>query len=136
MLKNKTIKINKGRDSGKTFIVKEMPIIQADRLAMKIIHAVAGAGFDVNAINPSLGALALTQITLDVIGRIPEHQFIEISGELLSCVSIVPQGGDARPLDIDTDIKDVMTLMRLRKEAIAIHVDFLQLGESQDSKGD
>lgn len=134
MLKSKKIRIEKGRDSGKTFIVTEMPIIRADSLAMKIIHAVAGAGFDISSINPNLGVIALTQLTLDVIGRIPEHQFLEISNELLSCVKIVPNGGEARDIEVDIDIFDVATLMRLRKEAIAIHVDFLQQGESQDTR--
>lgn len=127
-LKTKTVVIEKGRDAGKTFVITEMPVTKADSWAMRAIFALANAGIDIGDVKPEMGMMGFGQVALKALSSIKAEVGIPLLNELLDCVQIVPTGGNARNMEIDSDIFDVMTLFILRKEALAIHIDFLAQG--------
>lgn len=113
-LKTKTIVIEKGRDQGATFLITEMPVVKADKWAMKALLAMAGAG--INVPDVSEGMVGIARTTFAALQSIPEEKAIPLLDELLECVQIVPEGGTARPLNLDfNDVQDFSTLWRLRK---------------------
>lgn len=128
-LKTKIVDIEKGRDAGKSFIVTEMPLTKADNWAMRALFALAASGVDIGGLNPSAGMLGMAQVAIKALGGIDPETGIALLDELMECVQVLPSGGNARPLIIDGDIKDLSTLFLLRKEALALHLDFLAQGD-------
>ncbi|HGW4593132.1 TPA: hypothetical protein ACNH0U_002678 [Proteus mirabilis] len=133
-LKTKTITIEKGRDEGKTFVITEMPITKADNWAMRALFAIANGGIDIEGINPNMGMLGMAQVAIKALSGIKPDVGIPLLDELLECVQVLPSSGNARALIIDSDIKDLSTMFTLRKEALAIHIDFLTQGGGSDLK--
>lgn len=130
--KTKDITIESGRDAGKSFRITEMPILQADKWAQRAIFAIARAGVDTSSINMNGGMLEMARLALDVVGKIDPEVGGDLLDELLSCVQIIPTGGVPRSLVMDSDIEDIKTLFVLRKEVLALHIDFLKNGNSPD----
>lgn len=130
--KTKDITIESGRDVGKSFRITEMPILQADKWAQRALFAIARAGVDTSSINMNGGMLEMARLALDVVGKIDPEVGGDLLDELLSCVQIIPTGGIPRSLVMDSDIEDIKTLFVLRKEVLALHIDFLKNGNSPD----
>lgn len=130
--KTKDITIESGRDAGKSFRITEMPILQADKWAQRALFAIARAGVDTSSINMNGGMLEMARLALDVVGKIDPEVGGDLLDELLSCVQIIPTGGVPRSLVMDSDIEDIKTLFVLRKEVLALHIDFLKYGNSPD----
>lgn len=134
--KTKTVTIDSGRDAGKTFLIKEMPLLQADRWAQQALFALAKSGIETQDFDVDEGMLGMAKVALNAIGHIDPLVGNELMDELLSCVQIVPSGGVARDVvfyDEASDIEDIKTLFTLRKEALLIHLDFLTTGSSPDT---
>ena len=126
-LKTKKIVIEKGRDSGKEFLITEMSAAKIDNWAMRVLLALAGSNIDVGA--ASDGMLGMAKVALSALGKIPPDTAIPLLDELLECVQIVPKGGSPRELNLDlNDIEDFTNLFFLRKEVFQMHTDFLQQG--------
>lgn len=117
---------NKGRDNGKVFQITEMPIIKADRWATRAMLALISSGVDIGEVNPSDGMVAIASVAVKALAGVPEETALSLLDELMDCVRIVPTGGVARDIVIDSDISEISTLFTLRKEVIALHTDFLQ----------
>ena len=125
--KSKTIVIEKGRDAGKKFIITEMPAAKIDNWAMRVLLALAAAGIDVAEANE--GIMGLARVAFGALGKIPNETALPLLDELLDCVEIVPEGGSARPLDLELgDVEDFANLWTFRKEVFNLHIDFLQQG--------
>ncbi|MBC8947080.1 MULTISPECIES: hypothetical protein [Xenorhabdus] len=133
-LKSKTITIESGRDAGKMFVITEMPIVKADDWAMRALFTIANGGVDIGDLRPSMGMMAIAQVAIKALSNIRAEDGIPLLNELLDCVQIVPSGGNARAIEFNSDIRDVKTMFLLRKEALAIHIDFLTQGAGLDSK--
>lgn len=133
-LKSKTITIEKGRDAGKAFLISEMPIVKLDNWSMRALFAVAKGGVDLEGINPNMGGLGMANVALKALAGIDTDVGIPLLNELLDCVQVIPSGGNARSLLLDSDVTELTTLFTLRKEALAIHLDFLLQGSGSDSK--
>ncbi|WP_387690775.1 hypothetical protein [Photorhabdus sp. RM71S] len=131
-LKSKTITIESGRDMGKTFVITEMPIVQADNWAMRALFAIANGGIDIGDIKPEMGMLGMAQVAIKALSGIRADVGIPLLDELLECAQIVPSGGNARSIEFNSDISDIKTMFTLRKEALAIHIDFLTQGGGSD----
>jgi len=155
--KTRDITIEKGRDQGKTFRIQEMPVSRADKWANVLLASAARGGVDVRSmdfqkmaevfnINDSAedaikagrnidvvgGILELANLSIAAIGNITADVFQASMDELVeACVEVVPSGGKPREMiSIDDEIEDLKTLWILRKEAFALHVDFLEQGNS------
>lgn len=133
-LKSKTVEIEKGRDAGKMFVITEMPIVKADNWAMRALFAIANGGLDIEGINPNAGMLGMAQVAIKALSGVKPEIGIPLLDELMDCVQIVPTGGNARDVILNADVKDLSTMFILRKEALAIHLDFLVQGGGSDSK--
>ncbi|SPX93781.1 Uncharacterised protein [Morganella morganii] len=131
-LNGKTITIEKGRDAGKMFVVTEMPVTKADNWAMRAMFALANAGIDIGDVSPSMGMMGIGQVAIKALANIRAEVGIPLLNELLDCAQIVPSGGNARQIEVDTDIQDITTLLLLRKEALLIHIGFLMQGGGSD----
>lgn len=134
--KTKTVTMDSGRDAGKTFLITEMPLLQADRWAQQALFALARSGIETQQFDEDEGMLGMAKVALNAISHIDPLVSNELMNELLTCVQIVPSGGVARDLIFDDDsgdIEDVKTLFMLRKEALLIHLDFLTAGSSPDT---
>lgn len=131
-LNRKTITIEKGRDAGKMFVVTEMPVTKADNWAMRAMFALANAGIDIGDVSPSMGMMGIGQVAIKALANIRAEVGIPLLNELLDCAQIVPSGGNARQIEVDTDIQDITTLLLLRKEALLIHIGFLMQGGGSD----
>lgn len=132
-LNSKTITIEKGRDAGKMFVVTEMPVTKADNWAMRAMFALANAGIDIGDVSPSMGMMGIGQVAIKALANIRAEVGIPLLNELLDCAQIVPSGGNARQIEMDSDIQDITTLLLLRKEALVIHIGFLMQGDGSDS---
>lgn len=133
-LKSKTITIEKGRDAGKTFLISEMPIVKLDNWSMRALFAIAKGGVDLEGISPNMGGLGMASVALKALAGIDTEVGIPLLNELLDCVQVIPSGGNARSLLLDSDVTELTTLFTLRKEALAIHLDFLVQGGGLSSK--
>lgn len=133
-LKSKPITIEKGRDAGMTYLITEMPIAKADNWAMRALFAIANGGVDLEDVNPNMGMLGMANVAIKALAGIDPKVGIPLLDELLECVQVVPSGGNARSLLLDSDVKDLTTMFTLRKEALAIHLDFLVQGGGLSSK--
>ncbi|MGC4885024.1 hypothetical protein ACON3F_20125 [Providencia hangzhouensis] len=133
-LKSKTITIEKGRDAGKTFLISEMPIVKLDNWSMRALFAIAKGGVDLEGISPNMGGLGMASVALKALAGIDTEVVIPLLNELLDCVQVIPSGGNARSLLLDSDVTELTTLFTLRKEALAIHLDFLVQGGGLSSK--
>lgn len=130
MSKTKRIIIESGGDKGKTFIVRRMPAVKGDRFMMRLLHGLAERGLDISESQRVLGMLGINQLTINLIGTLKEDLFLELMDEVLEYVDIVPNGGEARSVEVDIDIQDIFTFSKLRMAFIDVHTDFLKQGEN------
>lgn len=61
--KNKRVTIETGRDKGKEFSITEMPVLKADRWAMRAIFSLTKAGVNIEGLDPKNGMMEMaTQV--------------------------------------------------------------------------
>lgn len=137
MRKHKVVTIAaEGRDKGKSFLVLEMPAMQAEKWAAKALLAMGRAGVEVP--DDALGAGALGVLLLGLAG-VQQMRFEDaepLLDEMLTCIHFVPDPSRAdpmsgrpitRPLILEgdaADIEEVSSLLMLRGEAVELHVGF------------
>ena len=104
-----------------------MPVAKADSWAMRALMALANGGINLGSITPRPGMMGMMGATLAALGKINADDAIPLLNELLTCVQIIPEGGQPRPMNLEfNDVEDFTTLWLLRKEVFALHTDFLQ----------
>ena len=148
--KTKDLVIADGRDKGKTFVITEMSVIDADNWANRALLAMLRGGVDVGNVNfgliadtigvgdapkidPMGGMLELARITIAGLGNVTETVGQDLLDQLINdCAQVISSGGVVRQmLSIDDEIEDLKTLWMLRKESFLLHIDFLADGSSQ-----
>jgi len=124
-----TITNKDSRDFGKSFLITEMPALQAERWARHGLAAfVRGADMPDDLENAGMAAWA--SLAIRAIGNMPEEAADRMWDQLLACVKIkvdaMPAG---RPLILDqedgNDIEEPTTIAKLRMEAFDLHTGFL-----------
>ena len=114
------------RDLGKVFLLTEMPASQAEKWAMRAFLALSHANVDVPKEVAQLGMIGVAMVGMRAFTRASWSDIEPLMDEMMGCVQICPTPGETaivRPL-IETDIEEVETRFRLRKEAIELHVGF------------
>jgi hypothetical protein len=113
----------RNRDGGKTFIVTEMPPIQAERWANRAILAVGNSGAKIDHVKGA-GIAGIAVLGFKALFGINEHSAIELADELMTCIKIkvaaMPMG---RPLTED-DIEEVTTRWLLKEKVFELHTGF------------
>lgn len=119
------------RDYGKTFYLKEMSCMDAERWARRATHAllprlsqqVPEDVAEQLKENPSLPSLSKIGLLL---GGIDFPETDALLDDIMKCVSVVERN-ITRPVGHGgaEDIEDVETLLYLRKEVFALHTNFI-----------
>lgn len=132
-----------GADKGKTFVVRQMPLIQGDRWANRVALALMKSGVDVSPLTKGLnvsnaknfvGMLDMANVitvALKALGGIEDDVAQGLLDELMRHVAVKLPNGTTRTLTVDTDISSIGTLWKLRIEAIKVNLDFLKAGVTQ-----
>jgi len=127
-----TLDESAGRDAGKTFRIVEMPASRAEEWAVKALLALAGGG-NVEGLDPSQGVAGLAKAGIKALSGLTWEKAEPLFRELMTCVSIVSKENPTAtarltPETMDAQVEEVSTLLRLRMEALKLHVGFLQDG--------
>lgn len=123
MRKTVTVTIDEaGRDKDKIFIVTEMSAWDAEDWAAQVIFAAMNAGVEIPDDVAHAGLSGLASIGIEALTKIPYQHAKPLLDAMMTCVQIQPSAGVTRPL-IEDDIEEVKTLLRLRKEVVALHIE-------------
>lgn len=125
-----------GRDQGKTFQIREMAALKAERWAMRALIAVGKSGVDLpDGIAASGGMRSLALLGIQAIMRMDFADAEPLLDEMLECIFVKPNPKDPsviRPLMVEDDIEEVSTLLRLRQEVLELHTGFFSKGRTSE----
>jgi hypothetical protein len=146
MRKTKLVRIDSAdRDQGKVFLIKEMSAFQAEKWAQRAFLALARSGVDIEQSVKDAGVAGLAGLAVSGLRALTGLSFDEaepLLDEMLGCVRVVPDPKEpdfTRALMMGTpdgegdDIQEIMTLVRLRREIIELHIGFFVKGAPQTS---
>jgi hypothetical protein len=113
----------RNRDGGKTFIITEMPALQAERWANRAVLAVGNSGAKIDHVKGA-GIAGIATLGFKALFGISEGPAIELADELMTCIKIkVPALPAGRPLT-DDDIEEVTTRWLLKEKVFELHTGF------------
>ena len=124
-----------GRDKGKTFHLKEMSVIQAERWATRALQAAARAGVHIDDGMLAMGMQGVAIVGIKGLMVASSADTDPLMDEMLTCISVKPDPRNPqiiRPL-FDDDIEELATLVTLRMEVIKLHTGFSMSVEDSKS---
>lgn len=121
------------RDKGKMFLITELPAYRAEKWAARAFLALSRSGEDVPTHLMEAGFAGVVYLGLRSLatGGIIFSEIEPLLDEMLECVQFVPEPSDPsvfRRLNLQTDIDEVSTIIRLRQEVFDIHGNFSKAG--------
>ena len=127
MLKTTVITISdQGRDFSKTFLITEMPAMQAERWVYRLFFALSRAGIEIPDDIAQAGMAGIARISFKMLGGMQWQDAEPLLEEMFSCIRIIPditKSEFSRPL-LEDDIEEVQTRMKLRWEVVQLHAGF------------
>lgn len=125
MRKEIEITIEEGRDAGKTFKITEMSAVQMDRWATKALCLIGKT----NASVVELFEMG-TSGMIKILGSLGYEASEPLLNELLECCSFKKDGVyvQMKGAMVESVIEDFTTIFRLRSEALAVNLSFLEQG--------
>jgi hypothetical protein len=127
MRREKTITIlDSNRDQGKIFHITEMPALQAEKWAVRALLAMARSGIELPDGIEHAGLAGLATVSLRAMAGVSFTEAEPLMDEMLGCVTFQPdpkQPAFRRGL-VETDIEEITTLVKLRAEALELHLGF------------
>lgn len=127
MRREKTITIlDANRDQGKVFHIIEMPAFQAEKWAVRALLAMARSGIELPEGIEHAGLAGLATVSLRAMAGVSFAEAEPLMDEMLGCVTFQPdpkQPAVRRGL-VETDIEEITTLVKLRAEALELHLGF------------
>ncbi len=128
MRKTIVVATQDGRDAGKAFLITEMSARQAEKWAAKAFLALAKSGADVPDDLAGAGIVGLVTVSLKMFGGMSFADAEPLMDEMATCWRMVPDPNRpdiTRPLMPDgSDIEEVRTYLRLRRETLELHTGF------------
>lgn len=112
-----------GRDDNKVYRITEFGAFKAEKMAMRALWAIAGAGVEIPEDMSTAPLAKLIEIGLVSLSKIPFHIAEPLLAEMLEGVNVVLPDSTIRKL-LPDDIEEYRTILKLRKEVIALHLDF------------
>ena len=111
------------RDKGKRFLLTEMPATQAERWVRKLVAYLAQRGITVPGEMMGMAAMATPTFVnpLQMFSWLDDEALI---GELMATVRAWPEGAPMARAMVETDTEEVLTLLQLKMEVLALHVGF------------
>lgn len=142
MIATKDVTIEDGTDAGKTFIVKQMPLLRGDRWANRVALALCKSGVDIGGLTTTdesgnavfrglLDMVGVVNIALKALGGVDDAVAQSLLDEVMQDVRFRLPGGSDRPVVIESDITSISTLWKIRIESIKVNLDFLAAGVTQ-----
>ncbi len=122
-----------GRDKGKQFKITELDAFSGDKFASKAFAAAIRAGMQVPAGMEDTGMLALAKAGYAILVAMPFEFSESLLDELMTCVEFISSKGITRKIE-SVDIEEIQTIMKLRKAAYDLHVDFFPNGSQSISE--
>lgn len=137
MRKIKLVEIEaNNRDQGKAFKITEMSAFAAERWAIRAGFAMMNSGADFSELDGQpMSMAAFAKMGLSALSKISFDLAEPLIDELMTCVEIIPDPNQVkitRPL-IEQDVEEVTTLLTLKKEVWALHVDFFMPADPSTS---
>lgn len=124
MLKTKPYRATRGRDTGKDFILTEMPASQAFKWGYRALGAMARSGLDVPPHIIEMGMAGVLAMGLKAILGADFADAEPLLDELMACVRRVEEKlPDGRPL-VENDIEEPITISLLQSEVLELHTGF------------
>lgn len=114
------------RDSGKTFLLTEMPASQAERWATRAMLSMGRAGIEMPADLENTGMAGIATVGIRALVTMDFTDAEALLDEMMDCIQIVPDPAKpqvTRAL-VESDIEEVQTRLRLRGGVIALHLGF------------
>lgn len=126
---------SEGRDKGKTFHLKEMSVLQAERWATRALQAAVrgGANIDDNVLSMGMQGVAVIGVKGLMVANSADTE--SLMDEMLSCITVKPDPRNpnlTRPL-FEDDIEELVTIVTLRMEIIKLHTGFFMSAEGSKS---
>jgi hypothetical protein len=115
---------DEGRDQGKIYVLTEMPARQAEKWAGKALTALTRAGAELPDDVLTAGMAGLAMMGVQALSEIRWEDVEPLMDEMFECIQIQPDPTKptvVRKL-VEDDIEEVLTLFRLRKEILSLHV--------------
>lgn len=124
-----------GRDQGRTFVITEMPASQAEAWAIRAFLAMARGGVDVPDDIANMGLAGVALMGLDGLRHLRWEDAEPLLDEMWDTIQIVPERSRPNVMRglVETDVEEIVTRLRLRKEVLALHVDFSSAGSPSTS---
>ena len=114
------------RDKGKVFQLREMPASKAEKWAARAFLALAKSGVDIPDDIAEQGVAGIAAVGIKALSRIEFSDAEALLDEMFDCVQFIPDPSrpDVVRGLIEDDIEEVATRVKLRKEVLALHLDF------------
>lgn len=123
---------------GQTFVVSQMSLIQGDRWANRVALALCKSGVNISDFTDGAGfkgmldMVSVINVALKALGGVEDEVAQRLLDELLSTIKVKLPDGSTRALVLESDIKRIDTLWKLRIESIKLNLDFLTAGVTQE----
>lgn len=118
----------KNRDTGKIFVLTEMPAADAQAWALRAFLGLARNGVQLPDGIENMGIVAMLQYGVELVAQLPYEEAEYLLNRLLQCARIQPSANASVTRElIPDDIEELSTRFVLAKEAFKLHVDFTQL---------
>lgn len=114
------------RDAGKTFLLREMPAVQAEDWATRALLALATAGTDIPGDIEGAGMAGIAVMGVQALSGLKYDDVKPLMDEMFTCVQICPDRQNpnvVRAIDGE-DIEEVSTRLILRKAILELHMGF------------
>ncbi|OZI39035.1 hypothetical protein CEG14_05730 [Bordetella genomosp. 1] len=122
--KQKAITITEaGRDKGKVFLITELPAAESEEWAGRALFALMNAGVEVPDNIAEAGLAGMAAIGLQALKNLSFDQARPLFDKMMECVELDLGRAGTRKL-LDDDIEEVSTRLKLRREIMALHLDF------------
>lgn len=119
---------DEGRDSGKVFVLTEMPASQAEAWAMRALLALMASGVEVPEGFDRMGMAAMAEVGIKALSGLKWEVAEPLLAEMWSCVQIMPDPSKTHIVRnlIEEDIEEICTRVKLRAEVWKLHTGFLK----------
>lgn len=139
MRKHKVVTIDsEGRDRGKSFLVVEKSAFETERWATRALLALSRSGIDIPEGALEAGALGVLLAGMSGFQKLTYEDAEPLLEEMIGCIHFVPDAVKKDPLTgrplsrallrgdeaNDGDIEEMGTLLKLRGEALELHLGF------------
>lgn len=114
-----------GRDKGKVYRITEAPASRVEWFVARLFLAMARGGVDIGEDAAASGIAGLAALGIKQLPALPDADAKALLDEMMTTVEFVPDPSAPVPRRlVESDIEEIATRMRLRREIVSLHMDF------------